>query len=186
MVKFRPFLEGNSFILETDHKPIEYISKTLNSKSANKKVFGWFSVLRHYNFVVRHIKGKDNIGSDWLSRLQYALKKAIDENPSISVNNAPKEYVSVSNVIPIIKDNSDSPETVDKGEVILENNTIEQNKEHAKYEQFKPHIDDAFSVDVFEEIARAFISKEEIPKECRGEIFKDIFNQMKKNIKKLA
>ena len=42
--------------------------KTLNARQA-----GWLALLSEYDFEIRHIKGKENIVEDALSRQQHEL-----------------------------------------------------------------------------------------------------------------
>ena len=63
---FKYFLQGHSFIIKTDHRPLIYVDRT-NFKSSSK-VSGWQRELAEYDFVVEHVKGTSNIFADWLSR----------------------------------------------------------------------------------------------------------------------
>lgn len=57
------FLMGHQFIVETDHKNIQYL---LNSTSG--KVGRWLLQLQQFDFVVKYIKGSQNNVADYLSR----------------------------------------------------------------------------------------------------------------------
>lgn len=61
------YLEGSHFVLETDHHPLVHLQtqRTLSRKQAR-----WLDLLQQYDFVVRHVKGKDNHVADALSRLR--------------------------------------------------------------------------------------------------------------------
>lgn len=63
--KFEPYLYGTNFVIETDHKPLKCIQK---SKVANGRIMRWALILQHYRYHIRVIKGRDNIGADFLSR----------------------------------------------------------------------------------------------------------------------
>ena len=63
--KFHVYLYGKQFEIETDHYPLAYIGKT---KQNNSRVMRWALSLQPYRYVVRVIRGKDNIGADFLSR----------------------------------------------------------------------------------------------------------------------
>jgi transposase InsO family protein len=63
--KFHQFIYGQHFILESDHRPLEYISST---HSSNPKVMRWSLALQPYRYTVRYIRGSDNIIADYLSR----------------------------------------------------------------------------------------------------------------------
>ena len=63
--KFHLYLYGRQFEIETDHHPLAYIAKT---KLLNSRVMRWALSLQPYRYVVRVIRGKDNVGADFLSR----------------------------------------------------------------------------------------------------------------------
>jgi phospholipid-translocating ATPase len=64
--KFHMYLSGRLFELQTDHQPLTYIQK---AKLTNKRIMGWAMTLQEYRFRVVSIPGKDNFGSDFLSRV---------------------------------------------------------------------------------------------------------------------
>ncbi|XP_062590636.1 uncharacterized protein LOC134252230 [Saccostrea cucullata] len=63
--KFHRYLYGREFILETDHHPLVYLNKT---KLVNSRLMRWALSLQPYRFRIRAIRGKDNVGADYLSR----------------------------------------------------------------------------------------------------------------------
>ena len=63
--KFHMYLYGVEFIVETDHHPLAYLT---TAKVKNTRVMRWALSLQQYRFVVKAIKGNDNIGADYLSR----------------------------------------------------------------------------------------------------------------------
>lgn len=65
ITKFQEFLYGQHFILETDHQPLQYLGK---SQYQNGRLMRWALSLQPYRFTIRAIRGKDNIGADYLSR----------------------------------------------------------------------------------------------------------------------
>ncbi|XP_075733426.1 uncharacterized protein LOC142775667 [Rhipicephalus microplus] len=65
--KFHIFLYGTYFTVQTDHQPLQYLSR---AKHLNSRVLRWSLVLQEYNFHVEHIKGSENVGADYMSRLQ--------------------------------------------------------------------------------------------------------------------
>ena len=64
--KLGRYLCGRKFLLQTDHRPLKYLSTT---RSANGRLARWTLSLSEYSFDVEYIKGKDNLFADVLSRL---------------------------------------------------------------------------------------------------------------------
>lgn len=64
--KFHVFLYGKRFVLQTDHEPLSYIN---SAKYVNNRVLRWSLLVMEYDFTVEYIKGSDNIGADYLSRV---------------------------------------------------------------------------------------------------------------------
>ena len=64
--KYYFYLYGDEFVLETDHLPLASLK---TSKNANARLMRWALYLQQFAFSVRYIKGKTNIGADFLSRL---------------------------------------------------------------------------------------------------------------------
>ncbi|KAK4311269.1 hypothetical protein Pmani_017203 [Petrolisthes manimaculis] len=63
--KFSQYLYGNPFILETDHKPLNYLN---TAKQLNARVMRWSLLLQQYVMNIKVIKGSENVGADFLSR----------------------------------------------------------------------------------------------------------------------
>lgn len=66
--KFEPYLYGRKFQLETDHQPLLCMQR---SKVANGRIMRWALSLQPYRFQMVAIKGKDNVGADYMSRSTY-------------------------------------------------------------------------------------------------------------------
>lgn len=64
--KFEMYLYGKEFILHTDHRPLSYIQKC---RVENTRIMRWSLFLQNYRFRIEAIKGSDNVGGDYLSRL---------------------------------------------------------------------------------------------------------------------
>jgi len=64
--KFMVYLYGKEFILQTDHQPLAYLKK---AKLNNSRIMRWAMYLQGYKFKIQVIKGSDNIGADYLSRV---------------------------------------------------------------------------------------------------------------------
>ena len=63
--KFRKYLYGVEFLLETDHKPLSYMQ---TAKVLNPRIMHWAMELQAYRFRIVAIRGRDNLGVDYLSR----------------------------------------------------------------------------------------------------------------------
>lgn len=63
---FKPYLYGLKFTIRTDHRPLVYL---FGMKEPTKKLTQMRLDLEDYDFEIEHIKGKDNIGADALSRI---------------------------------------------------------------------------------------------------------------------
>lgn len=64
--KFQKYLYGHEFIFETDHSPLVYLNK---AKVTNPRLMRWALSLQPYRFTIHAVKGKNNVGSDYLSCL---------------------------------------------------------------------------------------------------------------------
>jgi hypothetical protein len=64
--KFHRYLYGQHFTLETDHRPLEYIN---TANSVNPRITRWCLALQPFRFTIKYIKGCDNVGADFLSRI---------------------------------------------------------------------------------------------------------------------
>lgn len=81
--KFRMYLLGLEFELETDHRALESIFRPSSKPPA--RIERWVLRLQTYQFVVKYRKGSDNI-ADPLSRLSYDSPKPFDEESDTFVN----------------------------------------------------------------------------------------------------
>ena len=54
-------------MLQTDHEPLKYMN---SAKCANGCLMRWAMFLQSYNFRVEAIKGSENVGADYLSRVE--------------------------------------------------------------------------------------------------------------------
>ena len=66
--KFQTYLYGRTFVLQTDHQPLVYLQK---AKVTNNRILRWALALQPYRFRIDAIKGSDNVGADYLSRILY-------------------------------------------------------------------------------------------------------------------
>lgn len=63
--KFRPYLEGQKFLLRTDNRALLWLDKFKEERS---KLTRWALTLQEYNFSVEHVPGTQNLLPDILSR----------------------------------------------------------------------------------------------------------------------
>ena len=71
--KFRHYLLGSQFTLETDHKPLEWLESHKQSHARSQRLQRWSLELRAYDFHIVYRPGKNNQCADSLSRLQVSL-----------------------------------------------------------------------------------------------------------------
>ena len=65
--KFAKYLYGREFILHTDHQPLSYIHR---AKLESGRIMRWALFLQNYRFRIESIKGSENVGADYLSRME--------------------------------------------------------------------------------------------------------------------
>jgi len=63
--KFRPYLDGQQFVIETNHNPLVWL-KTNSGKNA--RLQRWSLALQPYSYTVAHKKGRLHVNADSLSR----------------------------------------------------------------------------------------------------------------------
>jgi len=63
--KFKEYLEGYNFILETDNRALTFL-QTMRNK--NDRLMRWAAYLQEWSPSIQHIKGTDNTIADFLSR----------------------------------------------------------------------------------------------------------------------
>ncbi|KAL2097844.1 hypothetical protein ACEWY4_007051 [Coilia grayii] len=61
----RYYLVGKEFVLETDHRALQWLHKI---KDSNARVTRWYMAMQPYQFSVRYRTGKSNVVADFLSR----------------------------------------------------------------------------------------------------------------------
>ncbi|CAF2025414.1 unnamed protein product [Rotaria magnacalcarata] len=79
--KFRSYIEGQRFILETDHITVIIVMK---KRYHNSRIERWVTMLQQYDIIIKHISGKDNTTADALSRYHVDKPDVIeDESPHL-------------------------------------------------------------------------------------------------------
>ncbi|KAK6994766.1 Retrovirus-related Pol polyprotein from transposon 17.6 [Biomphalaria glabrata] len=81
--KFQPYLYGREFVLQTDHRPLVYLS---SSKNLNSRLMRWSLLLQPYSFRVEHIPGSSNFAPDFLSRHSLDLSDRLMVDQRLKVN----------------------------------------------------------------------------------------------------
>ena len=74
--KFRHYLLGRRFLLQTDHAALKFI---FQGAANNSKLARWALKLQEFCFDIVHIAGKDNVVADELSRRDFDGSALIEE-----------------------------------------------------------------------------------------------------------
>lgn len=87
---FRHYLYGQHFVVFTDHKPLIYLFKLKNPSS---KLMRIKMDLEEFDFTIEHIKGRDNVVADALSRISIKdLFQMYEDNHVFKTEIAPFKY----------------------------------------------------------------------------------------------
>ena len=78
-VAFRQFLWGKKFVVENDHRNLQWLEA-----SAVPKIVRWRLQLQEYDFLLRHIPGRQQVVADYFSRIHLSCLQSITENPIVS------------------------------------------------------------------------------------------------------
>ena len=73
--RFRSYIEGQQFFLETDYKPL------MKKPYHNARIERWMTTLQQYDMIIQHISGKDNTTADALSRYPVDTPDDNEEDP---------------------------------------------------------------------------------------------------------
>ncbi|GFN91292.1 Zinc finger protein [Plakobranchus ocellatus] len=65
--KFSLYLYGTAFTLQTDYGALQFLNA---AKFDSPRIMRWALALQVYNFDVHYIKGSENVGADYLSRIE--------------------------------------------------------------------------------------------------------------------
>lgn len=108
--KFEYYLRGKEFILETDHANLQWMEQ-----SKVPQVIRWRVFLQSFNFKLRHIKGKDNVFAD-------ALSRQFGEEPDTSEVTAPsKDTTTLAQFLATIEEiPADEPQLKSWNQVLSE------------------------------------------------------------------
>jgi hypothetical protein len=75
--KFQNYLLGKTFVLQTDHAPLQYLR---TAKYQNSKLMRWSMLLQPYKYVVKYIRGSENFCADYLSRMYGGEEEEVSES----------------------------------------------------------------------------------------------------------
>ena len=73
---FRVYLDGTTFVVQTDHRSLKYLHKM---KDSTGRLARWSLFLQPYSFTIHHRAGKDNGNADGLSRIPSETDVALEE-----------------------------------------------------------------------------------------------------------
>ncbi|CAF2777528.1 unnamed protein product [Rotaria sp. Silwood2] len=92
--KFRSYIEGQQFIIETDHKPLLSL---MHKPYHNSRIERWMTTLQQYDIIIRHISGTDNTTVDALSRYPVDQPDITDDNePRFSTSSTQTDNIFIN------------------------------------------------------------------------------------------
>lgn len=102
--RLRQYLHDIPFVICTDHRPRENLSKVAEH---NARVQSWFEILPSYNFTMKCLTGLQNANHDYLSQLltqaepihESALGRITDPTQALYISSAGK-VIAVSTQAP--------------------------------------------------------------------------------------
>ena len=78
-VSFRQYLWGKKFVVENDHRNLQWLEA-----SVVPKIVRWRLQLQEFDFLIRHIPGKQQVVADYFSRLHLIALDSIARVPVLS------------------------------------------------------------------------------------------------------
>ena len=70
--KFETYLMGKEFVIQTDHQLLSCLKQ---SKIKKGHILRWAVILQPFRYQIEVIKGKENIGADFMNRSTQEEKK---------------------------------------------------------------------------------------------------------------
>ena len=114
--EFRNILLGQKSVVHTDHKNILY------GNLSNDRIIRWRLLLEEFGPEYRHIKGKDNVVGDALSRLDSDFKDIPDKDGNIA------GHVSAHAICCLTRNEAYSKQQVKKGATHVSKETIDDER----------------------------------------------------------
>ena len=74
--KYYQYLYGRKFTIQTDHLPLHYLKTARNS---NARIMCWALYMQQFEYSAEYIKGAENVGADYLSRVDHPSDECDDE-----------------------------------------------------------------------------------------------------------
>ena len=111
--KFRHYLIGAHFTIETDHKPLEWLESTRASHTCSQRLERWFLELRAYDFTVVYKRGEINQNADALSCRPVALVAVCPPLETADIAQAQREDPVLSIVFHQLESEVSPPTTGD-------------------------------------------------------------------------
>lgn len=109
--KFEFHLNGYHFIVELNMTSFPSMLVPKSKKLSNLQLIQWSQWFSNYSFIVRHIKGKENIVPDFVSRLSYKKPVTLLTSPihSLTFEQMDPIPTTMRSEIPLPFDLSDLP-----------------------------------------------------------------------------
>ena len=109
--KFRHYLIGAPFIIQTDHKPLEWLESSKSSKARSQRLERWSLELRAYDFHIVHRPGITNQHADALSRRPIALVALSPPLEAAEIAKAQRADPVLSTVIELLEQGTSPPKS---------------------------------------------------------------------------
>lgn len=106
--QFRVYIFPNKFTLYSDNKALQWLFQV---KSPNSRLIRWKMLLAGYDFEILHIKGKDNVVADCLSR--YIYQALVANIRAITRSKAIKQAIPIQISPPVVFNNTQTVSPVD-------------------------------------------------------------------------
>lgn len=110
--KFRPYIYGQKVIVQTDHKPLIWLSKT-SKRELNGRLARWIVTMLDFDIEIEYIPGKINKVADFLSRTEidtvekiYNIYQELPINKDVIIKKQ-KEDEEITKIIQKVKEGND-------------------------------------------------------------------------------